>query len=543
MTDLNPRYCDASMSFSECELAILRHAVDENQLLSKRQMATSPDINKMVKIVEKFMRDKKLICYGGTAINNLLPKPVQFYNEDDVPDYDFFSRDPLNDAIELADIFFEHKFDYIEAKSGVHAGTFKVYVNFVAIADITYLHPVVYRSLQEEAIAIEDILYAPVNFLRMDMYKELSRPQGNVARWEKVSKRLSLLNEHFPLLYKPCGSAFHAEIGKNGRKVHTAIRDIFIHAGAVFFGGYAASMYREFASAEPVSPEITEFSVLYVDIEQISLLIETTLNKMNIRDIVIVRHERMGELLPAYNEVRIRDHVVAYIYVPIACHSYNVLQSPTSDKVIKIATIDTMLTFFLAFLYANIDSGRRDRLMCMTQFVFEIQEKNKLSQTGLLKRFTMSCYGKQESMNDMRVEKQAKFKELKHDRSSVEYNMRFLNYKPTGKKNKKRFRKKSVEFNDVIQDPDGFVAVPLPSAKVDEAQDEAPNEQRKTRKLHRRKLRLIKKSMRINKKLEKLMKESLEHPTSTPTPTSTSTPPKHNRKTSRIVSMIRNIIG
>jgi hypothetical protein len=517
------------MSFSECELAILRHAVDENQLLSKRQMATSPDINKMVKIVEKFIRDKKLICYGGTAINNLLPKPVQFYNEDDVPDYDFFSRDPLNDAIELADIFFEHKFDYIEAKSGVHAGTFKVYVNFVAIADITYLHPVVYRSLQEEAIAIEDILYAPVNFLRMDMYKELSRPQGNVARWEKVSK--------------PCGSAFHAEIGKNGRKVHTAIRDIFIQAGAVFFGGYAASMYREFAPAEPVSPEITEFSVLYVDIEQISLLIETTLNKMNIRDIVIVRHERMGELLPAYNEVRIRDHVVAYIYVPIACHSYNVLQSPTSDKVIKIATIDTMLTFFLAFLYANIDSGRRDRLMCMTQYLFEIQEKHKLSQTGLLKRFTMSCYGKQESMNDMRVEKQAKFKELKHDRSSVEYNMRFLNYKPTGKKNKKRFRKKSVEFNDVIQDPDGFVAVPLPSAKVYEAQGEAPNEQRKTRKLHRRKLRLIKKSMRINKKLEKLMKESLEHPTSTPTPTSTSTPPKHNRKTSRIVSMIRNIIG
>jgi hypothetical protein len=48
------------MSFSECELAILRHAVDKNQLLSKRQMATSPDINKMVKIVEKFIRDKKI---------------------------------------------------------------------------------------------------------------------------------------------------------------------------------------------------------------------------------------------------------------------------------------------------------------------------------------------------------------------------------------------------------------------------------------------------------------------------------------------------
>jgi hypothetical protein len=79
----------------------------------------------------------------------------------------------------------------------------------------------------------------------------------------------------------------------------------------------------------------------------------------------------------------------------------------------------------------------------------------------------------------------------------------------------------------------------LSQEEQDEAQEKS--DKRKTRKLHRRKLRLIKKSMRINKKLEKLMKESLEHPT--PTPTSTSTPTKNNRKTSRIVSMIRNIIG
>ena len=32
----------------------------------------------------------------------------------------------------------------------------------------------------------------PPNYLRMAMYLELSRPDGDVSRWEKVLKRLTL---------------------------------------------------------------------------------------------------------------------------------------------------------------------------------------------------------------------------------------------------------------------------------------------------------------------------------------------------------------
>jgi hypothetical protein len=45
----------------------------------------------MIKIVEDFIIRKKLICYGGTAINNILPERDQFYNKEGDPDYDFFS--------------------------------------------------------------------------------------------------------------------------------------------------------------------------------------------------------------------------------------------------------------------------------------------------------------------------------------------------------------------------------------------------------------------------------------------------------------------
>jgi hypothetical protein len=36
------------------------------------------------------------------------------------------------------------------------------------------------------------------------MYLELSRPAGDVSRWEKVFKRLNLLNTHYPFVDSKC---------------------------------------------------------------------------------------------------------------------------------------------------------------------------------------------------------------------------------------------------------------------------------------------------------------------------------------------------
>ena len=48
---------------------------------------------------------------------------------------------PLEDAKELADIYYKAGFEEVEAKAGVHYGTFKVFVNFIPVADITLLSP------------------------------------------------------------------------------------------------------------------------------------------------------------------------------------------------------------------------------------------------------------------------------------------------------------------------------------------------------------------------------------------------------------------
>ena len=195
-----PTECSNQMTFQECELAVLRHAVDENEKISGEKLASSDEIKKMIQIVEDFLIKKKLICYGGTAINNILPKNVQFYDKNyQIPDYDFFSQNALDDAKELADVFFKAGYLDVEAKSGVHEGTYKVYVNFIPMADVTMMHKSLFQNLLKESVRIAGIYYAPPNYLRMGMYLELSRPAGDISRWEKVLKRLNLLNEYHPM--------------------------------------------------------------------------------------------------------------------------------------------------------------------------------------------------------------------------------------------------------------------------------------------------------------------------------------------------------
>ena len=132
--------CKKGMSFEECELAILRNAVDKMDKKSGESKINNPEVIKIIGVVEKFLVETKRLLYGGTAINNLLPMEDQFYDKAvELPDYDFFSPDPVKDAKKLADIYYKLGFQDVEAKAGVHAGTFKVFVNFIPVADITFL--------------------------------------------------------------------------------------------------------------------------------------------------------------------------------------------------------------------------------------------------------------------------------------------------------------------------------------------------------------------------------------------------------------------
>jgi len=439
-----PKDCK-NATFEECELAILRMAVDNAQEKMQKRAVQNKDVSEIISVVEKFIRDKHLICYGGTAINNILPVEDQFYNKNvEIPDYDFFSPNALNDAKELADIYYAKGYTDVEAKAGQHYGTYKVFVNYIPVADITALASEIYKPLKVDSISVDGILYASPNFLRMAMYLELSRPAGDTSRWEKVLKRLSLLNKNYPLVAQCDNVQFQRKMANSSDKeedIYNSIKTTLINQNVVFFGGYAISLYSQYmpSKLKKKLANYADFDVLSNNPSQTSTIVMERLKDIGIKNATVKKHNSVGEIVPEHYEIKIGKDSICFIYKTIGCHSYNITE--LQGQKIKVATIDTMLSFYLAFLYTNRPYYNQfiDRILCMSQYLFEVQQKNRLQQKGLLQRFSITCKGHQHSVQEIRGAKSEKYKELKGNKNKAkEFEEWFLNYKPDDVKNKKK---------------------------------------------------------------------------------------------------------
>uniref|UniRef100_A0A6C0B8E3 Poly(A) polymerase catalytic subunit domain-containing protein n=1 Tax=viral metagenome TaxID=1070528 RepID=A0A6C0B8E3_9ZZZZ len=438
--------CSPSMEFQDCELAILRLNVDKVEKEQGKILVESPETKKTIKIVEGFIKRKQLIIYGGTAINNILPKSDRFYNYNyELPDYDFFSKNSLEDAKELADIYLKNGFTNVEAKSGVHHGTYKVFVNNIGVADITYLHPEIFNSLMKDIITKEGLLYAPANFLRQSMYLELSRPNGEIDRWEKVLKRLILLNKYYPLKIKKCKNNIQREMTTKyiitEKKIFNIVKNCFIDEKLIFIGGYANALYSSYLPDYKVK-SLPDFDVLSNDPLKTCNHVKKELAKENI-EVTINTYPPIGELVAEHHSLQIGEEYIAFVYKPTACHSYNEIKIGNSK--VKVGTIDTLLSFYMAFMYADRPYYDINRLLCLSTMLFTVQQRNRLKQSGLLKRFSTTCYGNQPTLSDIRDEKTKKRNEL--DPKSKEYEEWFLNYTPNKTKKNKPRKNKTMKKN------------------------------------------------------------------------------------------------
>ena len=448
-------------SIEEKEDEIINEAIAENTRLQKEEHnEVTPEVNKIIKILEEYLIKKQSICYGGTAINNILPKLAQFYNrEKDVPDYDFYTKTAYEDCLELADLFYSKGYTEVEAKSGFHYNTFKVFVNQIPIADITYLEEHLFNALKKESIKIAGIYYSAPNWLRMNMHLELSRSKGYVDRWAKVYKRLSLLNKYHPLkIPKPIMNScteesLYADSLKlmpvpdtdattdTYEKIHYLTRDSLISQKCVFFGSFAASFYlNEDAAATATTKTFMKktgnFNVFHENIEECAKNLQQILKDAGIAKITTLHQGQVIDVSPETIHVLYAKEVIASICRPVACHNWNEL---TVNKTsIRIATIDTMLNFLLLLTFINPFKKLKQRFLCISSFLFDLEEKIRVNGKGIFKRFTYTCIGEQPTLESVRLEKTNKHKELAGDPTSLEYKKWFLKYNPADKNKPKK---------------------------------------------------------------------------------------------------------
>ena len=104
------------------------------------------------------------------------------------------------------------------------------------------------------------------------------------------------------------------------------------------------------ASTRRKLQKIPDFDVFSESAETTARIVYERLKDKGVKGAKVVKKECVGEVISAHYQVIVGNNdTVAFIYEPMACHSYNKVR--INNLSVKIATIDTMLSMYLAFLF------------------------------------------------------------------------------------------------------------------------------------------------------------------------------------------------
>jgi len=416
------------------QLEIIKKASDMAQDKIDYFSAHDDDTLMAIGVVENFLRKKHRICYGGQAINAYLPAQHKFYDpEYSIPDYDFFTPSQHQDLKLIAEDLYKAGFSEISAREGMHEGTIKIYVNFIPVADITAIDPRIYRILSKRESRIDGISYIDPNSLRMLMYLELSRPRGEVRRWEKVFERLMLFNEFVPV--PSCRTFSNKRLSKSTLTIPQAqfvfryvIQQRRMIAGADLVPFYdhaikkrASKMDWILGSTKPIlffSPEPVHDAT-----ELVAQLGALSKKKIQTK---IYRNQGL-DLIPSIHVLHQNHAPLVFIIEQSACHSY--INLPIKDgmgdglvhKVLRVASMDTLITLYFTLGFVQSTYFDRGAMDCLANqlVTLSVQARRKPEQF-IFPFVSIRCVGHQqgiaslirEKLTRMTVKKKSKIKEI-----------------------------------------------------------------------------------------------------------------------------------
>ena len=416
------------------QLAVIKQASDMAQDKIDYFSAHDDDILMAIGVVEDFLRKKHRICYGGQAINAYLPAQHKFYDpEYSIPDYDFFTPSQHQDLKQIAEDLYKAGFTEISAREGMHEGTIKIYVNFIPVADITAIDPRIYRILSKRESRIDGISYIDPNSLRMLMYLELSRPRGEVRRWEKVFERLMIFNEFVPI--QSCRSFSAKKLSKSTLTLPQAqfvlryvIQQRRMIAGADLVPFYDHAIKKRvtkmnwiLGSTKPIlffSPE-----PLHDANELLSQLGALSKKKIQTK---VFRNQGL-DLIPSIHVLHQNHAPLVFIIEQSACHSY--INLPIKDgmgdglihKVLRVASMDTLITLYFTLGFVQSTFFDRGAMDCLANQLVTLSIQARREPEQFIFPFvSIRCVGHQhgiaslirDKLARMTVKRKSKIKEI-----------------------------------------------------------------------------------------------------------------------------------
>jgi hypothetical protein len=364
--------------------------------------AHNDHILRAIEVVEDFLRKKHRLCYGGQAINAHLPSKYRFYDpETSIPDYDFFTPQQEQDIAALVKDLRKAGFTELSAREGMHEGTVKIYVDYIPVADMTAIDPRLYRILSKREYRLDGISYLDGNSLRMLMYLELSRPRGEVSRWEKVYERLALFNEFVPSRGKSCRTKTSPFHGTLNHEQTSFVMNYIIHHKRIFAGADLISLYEHsfgfhsshvtgkskgkgrsksrsaswiLRSKKPIlffsNESDNDAKLLRAELSSLRVHPTTASSKpvpITIKSVV----SKGVDLIPSMKIICQGKQSLVFIIDQTACHSY--FNIPVNgDKILRIASMDTLIALYFSLGLLDSDYFDMGSMECLANQLVDI---------------------------------------------------------------------------------------------------------------------------------------------------------------------------
>jgi len=155
-------------------------------------------------LVKKFVIREQRMLVGGMAIDFALRlKGDKLYDDDTLPDYDFYSPQHFVDAYEIGQWLVRTGYENVSVINANHPTTMRVRVNFQVVADVTFVPKEILENIP--CLNYQGMRIVHPHYQFIDQHHSLSQPFENppletiMHRWKKDIKRHDLLYQHYPL--------------------------------------------------------------------------------------------------------------------------------------------------------------------------------------------------------------------------------------------------------------------------------------------------------------------------------------------------------
>lgn len=407
----------AAVSVVDKQLARIQALADRKA--AELEAANYEKYHELFDVAIAYFRRRSVLLYGGTAINDLLPKRLKFYGERVLPDLDVFVPEERAEAVAqgLVNEYLARGYALAAYKPALHENTLKVYAQGVQVADVSGVSRRAYATLrkgsQRSSFGVPIVNAA---FLRWSLHAMLAQPYDAPLRWKKVYERVVAFYQAYPPAACDAGAAISVPEGGVGvpaaerateRALHDAAARFVKSAGFVMFGFDAVRLFlpKQFRADAVAARAQPMFNVLVAEeprahAYELVKALRAALRAARGADgdgaspsdpkLFRVSAEHASDVfVPEHVLVYYKDRPIAALYKSDGCLSY------VTARGFRVASLQTMIRMYMSFMLSAHDHHRGEAPACVANALSWLHLKlvKSPSRRALLEQFVLACYG------------------------------------------------------------------------------------------------------------------------------------------------------